>query len=72
MAVPGRRGSVLQGGRVSVSTLDRIRGSHHIYRHRTAGIRINLQPRQGVAKPYQLRQVLDLGERYDLKLETEP
>lgn len=50
--------------------LDRTRGSHHIYRHPTLREKINLQPVGREAKPYQLRQVLDLVERYDLKVET--
>lgn len=51
--------------------LDRIRGSHHIYRHPTLRLRLNLQPQGSQAKPYQLRQVLDLMERYALRLEEE-
>jgi len=49
--------------------LDRVRGSHHIYRHRIVRERVNLQPQSGQAKPYQLRQVVELVERYDLSLE---
>jgi hypothetical protein len=30
---------------------------------------MNLQPMRGQAKPYQVRQLLKLVERYDLKLE---
>lgn len=48
--------------------LDRVRGSHHIYRHPAVGQRINLQARGGQAKPYQLRQLLDLVERHALRL----
>ena len=48
--------------------LDRVRGSHHIYRHPAIGQRINLQARGGQAKPYQLRQLLDLVERHALRL----
>ena len=49
--------------------LDRVRGSHHVFRQRTTGARLNLQPFGGMAKPYQLRQLLALVERYDLSLE---
>lgn len=49
-------------------TLDRVRGSHHIYRHPEIAQRVNLQPRGGQAKPYQLRQVLDVIERNALQL----
>jgi predicted RNA binding protein YcfA (HicA-like mRNA interferase family) len=48
--------------------LDRVHGSHHIYRHPGIGQRINLQARGGQAKPYQLRQLLDLVERHALRL----
>lgn len=51
--------------------LDRVQGSHHIYRHPEIAQRINLQARGGEAKPYQLRQLLDLMERYALGLEEE-
>lgn len=51
--------------------LDRVQGSHHIYRHPQIRERINLQARSGEAKPYQLRQVLDLIERYALHLTEE-
>ena len=47
----------------------RTRGDHHIYAHPAADALLNLQPYRGEAKPYQLRQLLDLIERYDLKLE---
>jgi len=48
--------------------LDRVRGSHHIYRHPTIGQRINLQARGGQAKPYQLRQLLEIVEHHALRL----
>jgi predicted RNA binding protein YcfA (HicA-like mRNA interferase family) len=51
--------------------LDRVQGSHHIYRHPMIGQRINLQARGGDAKPYQLRQLLELVERYALNLDEE-
>ncbi|MDD4903223.1 MAG: type II toxin-antitoxin system HicA family toxin [Candidatus Bipolaricaulis sp.] len=46
----------------------RVRGSHHILSH--AGVRefINLQDVGGTAKPYQVRQLLELTERYNLSL----
>lgn len=50
-------------------SLDRVHGSHHIYRHPGIRERINLQPRGGNAKPYQLRQLLHLIERNALQLE---
>jgi predicted RNA binding protein YcfA (HicA-like mRNA interferase family) len=51
--------------------LDRVRGSHHIYRHARTGERINLQARGGQAKPYQLRQLLDLVERHGLRVKED-
>jgi predicted RNA binding protein YcfA (HicA-like mRNA interferase family) len=52
--------------------LVRISGSHHIFT--AAGVRelINLQEVGGQCKPYQLRQILRLIERYNLDLEPEP
>ncbi len=46
----------------------RVGGSHHIFAH--AGVRelLNLQEVRGKAKPYQVKQLLDLVERYNLSL----
>ena len=53
-------------------TLDRVAGSHHIYRHPDVTDRLNLQPtRSGDAKPYQLRQLLQFAERQALSLPEE-
>lgn len=50
--------------------LKRIKGSHHILVHRTAPDALNLQPGPGgKAKPYQVRQLVDLVERHGLNLE---
>lgn len=46
--------------------LDRVTGSHHIYRHPDIPVRLNLQNVRGQAKPYQVRQILRTLERYDL------
>lgn len=51
--------------------LDHVTGSHHIYRHATAGERLNLQPHQGEVKPYQIRQFLRIVEQRRLELEDE-
>jgi hypothetical protein len=49
--------------------LDRVSGSHHIYRHRV-GLMLNLQPdRNGQAKFYQVRQLLELVEEKGLTLQ---
>jgi hypothetical protein len=46
-------------------------GSHHIYAHPAIPELINLQNINGRAKPYQIRQMLRLVERYNLALEDE-
>jgi predicted RNA binding protein YcfA (HicA-like mRNA interferase family) len=49
--------------------LDRTRGSHRLYYHRTVQERLNVQPLEsGEAKPYQIRQLLRLVEQYDLEV----
>lgn len=52
--------------------LARVSGSHHVYVHPTIAELINLQAYRGEAKPYQVRQLLRLVERYALQLEDEP
>jgi predicted RNA binding protein YcfA (HicA-like mRNA interferase family) len=49
--------------------LNRTRGDHHIFVHRRVSEVINLQEVGGQAKPYQIRQLLRLIERYALELE---
>jgi predicted RNA binding protein YcfA (HicA-like mRNA interferase family) len=45
---------------------ERIKGSHHIFaRHDVAEI-LNLQPRRGKAKPYQVKQVRTVILKYGL------
>jgi len=51
--------------------LERITGSHHIFSHKDITEIVNLQDAEGKAKPYQIRQLLKLVERYNLKLEDE-
>ncbi|MEW6233927.1 MAG: type II toxin-antitoxin system HicA family toxin [Candidatus Omnitrophota bacterium] len=53
-------------------TLERRKGSHHIYRHPKIREFLNLQDYKGKAKPYQIRQFLKLIERYDLPTEENP
>ena len=48
---------------------DRVTGSHQVWLHRELGLLLSLQPRGGEAKPYQLRELLKLVERYNLRLE---
>jgi len=49
--------------------LDRVTGSHRHYSREDLPQVLNLQPHRGQAKPYQIRQLLSLVERYDLDLE---
>ncbi len=46
--------------------LDRVNGSHHIFVHTRCDRLINLQEVNGKAKPYQVKQLLDLIECYNL------
>lgn len=48
--------------------LSRVSGSHHIYVHANVRELVNLQEVHGKAKPYQVRQLLGLAERYSLSL----
>jgi predicted RNA binding protein YcfA (HicA-like mRNA interferase family) len=49
----------------------RISGSHHVYGHPEAPELVNLQEVDGQAKPYQIRQLMKLVERYALKLKED-
>jgi predicted RNA binding protein YcfA (HicA-like mRNA interferase family) len=49
--------------------LARVTGSHHILTHPGIAELINLQEVKGEAKPYQIRQLLRLIERYNLRVE---
>jgi len=51
--------------------LSRTSGSHHIFVHPQVQELVNLQNVHGKAKPYQIRQLLQLVERYDLRLRDE-
>lgn len=51
--------------------LDRIKGSHHIFKHPNIPELLNFQEVDGKGKPYQIRQFLDLVERYRLTLGEE-
>jgi len=46
----------------------RIEGSHHVLTHPDIPELLNLQEVKGEVKPYQVRQLLHLIERYDLHL----
>jgi predicted RNA binding protein YcfA (HicA-like mRNA interferase family) len=52
--------------------LSRVSGSHHIFVHPQVRELVNLQNVNGQTKPYQIRQLLQLVERHDLRLKDEP
>jgi predicted RNA binding protein YcfA (HicA-like mRNA interferase family) len=52
--------------------LRRVSGSHHVFTHQDIREIINLQSIRGQAKPYQIRQLMRLVERYDLNLRDRP
>jgi len=49
--------------------LRRVSGSHHIYRHPQVSRPLSLQPREREAKPYQIRQFLEMVEESSLTME---
>ena len=51
--------------------LNRISGSHHIFVHPEVPELLNLQSVKGKAKPYQIKQLLQLIERYNLQMEDD-
>jgi len=48
--------------------LSRVSGSHHIFSSPGMPELLNLQEVRGMAKPYQVRQLLRLAERYNLEI----
>lgn len=52
-------------------SLSRSGGSHHIFIHPDVDELINIQNVKGEAKPYQIKQFLDLVEKYNLKMKEE-
>jgi len=51
--------------------LSRTTGDHHIYTHPEVPELLNLQDVGGKAKPYQVKQLLQIIERYNLQLGDE-
>jgi predicted RNA binding protein YcfA (HicA-like mRNA interferase family) len=50
--------------------LKRVSGSHHIFKHPDVPEVLSIQPdKNGQAKPYQMKQLLEMIETYDLTLE---
>ncbi len=64
-----RFGDVLALARAFGFELVRVSGSHHILSHPIVRELVNLQDVSGQAKPYQVRQLMELVERYSLTLE---
>ena len=50
---------------------ERIKGSHHIFTRVGVDEIINIQPKQGKAKPYQVKQVRNIILKYNLEIENE-
>lgn len=50
---------------------ERIKGSHHIFTRKDVAEILNLQPRNALAKPYQVKQVRRILIRYKLAEEAE-
>ena len=51
--------------------LSRVKGSHHIFVHPNARELVNLQEVDGRAKPYQVKQLMEIVERYNLQLKED-
>ncbi len=51
--------------------VERIKGSHHIFTRENVDEIVNLQPKQSLAKPYQVKQVRKILVRYKLTEEAE-
>ena len=52
--------------------LSRVKGSHHIFIHHQIRELLNFQNVSGMAKPYQVKKLLKIAEKYNLCLgETE-
>ncbi|MFQ5629359.1 MAG: type II toxin-antitoxin system HicA family toxin [bacterium] len=49
--------------------LDKIKGNHHIFVHPDVPELIYLQDVSGKAKPYQVKQFLNIVEKYNLQME---
>jgi predicted RNA binding protein YcfA (HicA-like mRNA interferase family) len=48
--------------------LDRISGSHHIFVHPDISELVNLQEVKGKSKPYQVKQLMKIIEKHNLKM----
>ena len=64
------RFSELRGLLSRLGFAERIKGSHHIFTREDIVEILNLQPRNSLAKPYQVKQVRRVLIRYKLAQET--
>lgn len=48
--------------------LDRVSGSHNIFKRKDVSELINIQNVNGEVKPYQIKQFFSIIEKYDIKL----
>lgn len=55
---------------LNLGFVERIRGSHHIFTKDLIDEILNLQPKNGRAKPYQVKQVRELIVAYGLATES--
>jgi hypothetical protein len=63
---------VLRGSSdANIRFAERMKGSHHIFTREEVAEILNLQPRNSLAKPYQVKQVRRILIRYKLAQETE-
>ena len=58
--------SDLCGLLVSHGFTERVKGDHHIFTHPGIEEIVNIQPRKGKAKPYQVRQVREILMKYGM------
>ena len=49
--------------------LERVSGSHHIFKREGVAELINIQNVSGNVKPYQIKQILSIIEKYSLRIE---
>jgi len=50
--------------------LARVSGSHHIFEHPDVRELVNIQNQKGQAKPYQVKQFIQLVEQYQLEMKV--
>ena len=48
---------------------ERTKGGHSIYKNHKINKHLNLQPKNGNAKPYQIEQFLEMVQNYNLDME---